>query len=61
MGSLNYQVRKIGININQITKKINAGYGNPSDAMLLADELREVELLMNKVIEECEKRWQSQS
>lgn len=59
--NLVYQVRKIGVNINQITKKINAGYGNPSDALLLADELREVELLMDKVIGECEKRWQSQN
>lgn len=56
-----YQVRKIGVNINQVVKRINAGYGRWDDAKLLLDEQHEVELRMDKVIEECEKRWLSQS
>lgn len=27
--NLSYQVRKIGVNINQVVAKINAGYRNP--------------------------------
>lgn len=59
--NLVYQVRKIGVNINQAVKRINAGYGRWDDAKLLLDELREVNLQMDQVIKECEKRWGSQN
>ncbi|WP_251391157.1 plasmid mobilization protein [Mediterraneibacter agrestimuris] len=36
---LAYQVRKIGVNINQVAKKINAGYGYP-DPMSAVEELK---------------------
>ena len=32
LDALNYQVRKIGVNINQIANKLNADYGDPRDA-----------------------------
>lgn len=54
-------MRKIGVNINQAVKRINAGYGRWDDAKLLLDELREVNLQMDQVIKECEKRWGSQN
>ncbi len=34
-----YQIRKIGVNINQVAKKINAGYGY-SDPMIAVEELK---------------------
>lgn len=56
-----YEIRKIGVNINQVTKKINAGYGTHADLRDLKDELGEVEKLLKKTMEECEKLWESQS
>ena len=32
LDTLNYNVRKIGVNINQIANKLNADYGDPRDA-----------------------------
>lgn len=36
---MSYQIRKIGVNINQVAKKINAGYGY-SDPMIAVEELK---------------------
>ena len=38
--NLSYQVRKIGVNINQVVAKINAGYGNQIDIYNLAKVLK---------------------
>lgn len=54
-------MRKIGVNINQATKRINAGYGLPSDAYVLKEKLEEVERLFVETMEECGKLWESQS
>ena len=32
LDTLNYNVRRIGVNINQIANKLNADYGDPRDA-----------------------------
>ncbi len=58
---LAYEIRKIGVNINQVTKKINAGYGTPSDARRLQESLAEVERLFAETIKECGRIWESQS
>lgn len=58
---LAYEMRKIGVNINQATKRINAGYGLPSDAYVLKEKLEEVERLFVETMEECGKLWESQS
>ena len=39
---LSYQVRKIGVNINQATKKINSGHWNRDVALTLQEELAHV-------------------
>ena len=39
---LSYQVRKIGVNINQATKKINSGHWNRDVALALQEELAQV-------------------
>lgn len=58
---LAYEMRKIGVNINQATKRINAWYGLPSDAYVLKEKLEEVERLFVETMEECGKLWESQS
>lgn len=40
---LNYEVNKIGTNINQAVRKINSGFGSYSDICELKDELAAVE------------------
>ena len=46
--NLSYQVRKIGVNINQVVAKINAGYGNQIDIYDLEKAL-ETKTLNEKV------------
>ena len=58
---LAYEMRKIGVNINQAAKRINAGYGLPSDAYVLKEKLEEVERLLVETMEECGKLWGSQN
>ncbi len=41
--NLNYQVRKIGVNINQVTAKVNSSYVTPEDLQHLNTHLQEVE------------------
>ncbi len=41
-----YQVRKIGVNINQVTARINAGIPFPNDAQRLQEELEKVYQLL---------------
>lgn len=41
--NLSYQVRKIGVNINQVVAKINAGCGNQIDIYNLEKALSQIE------------------
>ena len=41
--NLSYQVRKIGVNINQVVAKINAGYRNQTDIYNLEKALSQIE------------------
>ena len=49
----NYQIRKIGVNINQVAAKVNSGYYGPADIHNLEIYLQLVEkqlsLLMDKI------------
>lgn len=58
---LAYEVRKIGVNINQVTKKINSGYGMEADARYLQESLENVEKSLKENMEACEKLWESQN
>lgn len=40
---LTYQIRKIGVNVNQVAKKINTGYGYPEPMQAVSDLKRELE------------------
>ncbi len=43
LGNLAYQIRKIGVNINQVTAKINSSYATGNDVKLLEGYLHDVE------------------
>lgn len=46
---LTYQIRKIGVNINQVTARINSGFYYPQDAGRLLRQLEEVEGILQTV------------
>ncbi|WP_331487244.1 plasmid mobilization relaxosome protein MobC [Anaerobutyricum hallii] len=52
--NLSYQVRKIGVNINQVVAKINAGYGNQIDIYDLEKALEQVKHEMKTLNEKVE-------
>ncbi len=52
---MNYQIRKIGVNINQVVTKINAGYGTRYDVEILQAHLEDVEKQMKEVEDRIEK------
>ena len=54
---LSYQVRKIGVNINQAVTKINSGYGGPSDIRMLQQCLADVENRVKRVEMQIEKNY----
>lgn len=60
---LSYQVRKIGVNINQVVTKVNAGYAVPVDIENLTIYLKKVEeefFRLENNLKECE-IWPSQN
>ncbi len=55
---IRYELRKIGTNINQVTKKINAGYGTLEDLQEIQFCQRQIVELFEKCQEEAEEKWQ---
>lgn len=58
---LSYEIHKIGVNINQIAKKTNAGYGTLNDVNTIKDNQKKIEELLEAVKEKVDESWQSQS
>lgn len=56
-----YELRKIGTNVNQIAKKINSGYGTPTDLKELEQYLARVESVFERFKKEVEDTWRSQN
>lgn len=56
---LRQDIRKIGVNINQVTKKINGGYGTAADIAELLSELERVQNLFDEYKEKVDGTWQS--
>ena len=54
LSHLNYEIRKIGVNINQVVAKINAGYGNQIDIYNLEKALEQVKHEMKTLNEKVE-------
>ena len=60
MLDLQFELRKIGVNVNQIAKKINAGFGTAQDLKKVNDNLQEIQEQMERYLQEVEKLWRSQ-
>lgn len=52
--NLTYQIRKIGVNINQVAAKINSGHRNQDSVFYLQKNLLQVEEEVKKLIEKLE-------
>lgn len=52
--NLTYQIRKIGVNINQVVAKINSGHGNIDSVFYLQKNLLQVEEEVKNLIEKLE-------
>lgn len=61
MSDLQWEINKIGTNINQATRKINSGYGAYVDVREIMDAQAKLATLMEKYLEEVEQGWQSQN
>lgn len=61
LSDLRYEIRKIGVNINQATKKINGGIGSVVDVRVLENSLADVEDLLKDYQDKMEAAWQSQN
>ncbi len=61
LNELLYETNKIGVNINQTVKKINAGFGSHDDIELLLSGQRKLCESVEKYTEMVESLWQSQS
>lgn len=51
INELTYQVRKVGVNINQAVKKINSGYYNLDIGVELMNELKEIDQKFSEYLE----------
>ena len=58
---LRYELRKIGVNVNQIAKKVNAGYGTQKDLADLKFCLMEIRKNFLTYEEMVMERWESQN
>lgn len=54
---LRWEMNKIGTNINQATKRINAGYGYKEDITELLANQNMLKLLLEEYINSVEKKW----
>lgn len=57
---LQYEIRKVGTNINQVTKKINSNFGTASDITELKALLNSIEQKLDRFTEETD-IWRSQN
>ena len=48
------QIRKIGVNVNQTTKKINAGFGTQLDIEIMEEELKKMNAAIEQLFEKTE-------
>ena len=51
MEDLVFQIRKIGINIHQTTRKMDSEFGELSDIQVLQEEQKKIENLLKELIQ----------
>ena len=56
LSHLNYEIRKIGVNTNQIAHKLNANYGDPRDAQYVMELMTE----LTKTVDEFKEQFKSE-
>lgn len=56
---LNYEIRKLGVNVNQIARKMNSGIGTERDIEVLRIKLERIEQLIAYYTNEVNQIWQS--
>lgn len=61
MRDTNYELRKIGVNVNQIAHKINGNLGTQADFAALQKYLGSVEEQLTRLEEGVERAWQSRN
>lgn len=61
LADLRYEVHKIGVNINQIAKRTNAGYGKEKDLEEVKACLQKVEKSFMEYEKKVNSIWQSQN
>lgn len=60
-GKLHYEMRKLGVNVNQIARKLNAGIGTEKDVEILHEKIGRIEQLLEQYIAGVDELWQSQN
>lgn len=58
---LTYELRKIGVNVNQIARKINAGFGSRQDITDLFSYLNIIEQMLEDYQKKVSELWESPS
>lgn len=59
LGNLRYELRKIGVNVNQIARKINSGFGTPGDLTELRQHMDHIEHAISRLEMEVKQAWRS--
>lgn len=58
MYDMQWELNKIGVNINQAVKHINSGYGSFQDVQTLLENQEELKVLLKRYIAEVDEKWQ---
>lgn len=61
LADIRFEIHKIGVNVNQIAKKVNGGFGTHTDIKELKDSLEKIETAFEEYEDKVAKIWQSQS
>lgn len=56
--NLNYELRKIGVNVNQIARKLNAGFGSRQDITDLFSYLNIIEQMLEDYQKKVSELWE---
>ena len=58
---LQYEMRKLGVNVNQIARKLNAGIGTQKDIEILFAKIDQIERLLGQYMDKVDELWRSQN
>lgn len=61
LADLRYEIRKIGVNVNQIAKRVNSNIAEPGDIAELLGDMERIENMFDEYKKKVETAWQSQN